>query len=640
MPGSASVDGLASGLNTTDIITKMMSIEQQPITKLQSQQATLATKLAAWQDANTRILALKDKANALADPSTFEGKTFSSGDETLIKGAASPTAQSGTYYVKVNSLARAEQDKTQGYADTDTTRVGVGTISISVGSASAQPIAIDAGCNTLSGLRDAINQAKIGVTATIVDDGSGINPYHLVLTGNTTGTAGQLTVDTSGLSGGTAPTFTVMQSAQSASVTLGEGVGAITVTRNSNEIKDLISGVTLDLQSSDTSKTAMLVVQNDTTGTKKAIQDFADQYNNLMDFIGQQFAYDPASNVSGPLFSDSSLQMIQSDLTGKVASIVGDSTASIRTLSKLGITFSSHSDMVVDQGALDNALSTDPDGVKALFATTGQGTNANATFIAAGAKTQSSGTAGYAVDITSVATQSALTSGATQTSDLTQDETLTINSKTVKLTNGMTPDQVIAEINKHISETGVTASRVGGALTLTSVQYGPNHVITASSTVASGGSGVGDSGAAFASGTNVVGTINGEVATGNGQILTGNVGNKHTDGLTMRITAATPGSYGTVAVAKGIGSQLSDYLTFITDPSSGSVNTAESAIQGNIDRISKDVTDMQSGLSAKQDQLTQKFADMEAALSKLQDEGSYLASQFNQAAANSAAIKK
>jgi flagellar hook-associated protein 2 len=635
MAGTSSISGLVSGLDTSGIISKLMDLEKQPVINLQNRQADLNKKLVAWQEANTRAFALKDKADILAQESTFDAKSFSSGDESAIKGSASWTATAGTYYVKVNSLARSEQDKTQGYADINATLVGTGTISIKVGSGDAKTVTVGSGSDTLAGLRDAINQAKVGVSATIIDEGTGTNRYHLILTSQTVGTGGALTIDTSGLSGGTAPVFSIMQEANDAVVTLGEGAGAITVTRNTNTINDLITGVTLNLQRADTTKTITVDVKDNTAAIKQNIQGFVEQYNNFADFLDQQFSYDTTTGSSGVLFSDSTLQMIQSDLNGKMFDLSGSMGQTIRTLSQLGITTNKDGMMQVDDAQLTNLLESNRTGVKELFVAHGETTNPNVSYTISGPDTKPTGSSGgYAVEITTVATQSATVAGATQTDVLTQDETLTINGKLVNLTTGMSPDDVVNEINKNSMQTRVTASRVNGALTLTSIPYGSRYTISAASTVASGGSGIGDAGLAFTSGVDVAGTINGEEATGNGQALTGNTGNANTDGLTIKITATSAGSYGTVSVTKGLAAQVSDYFSSIMDSTGGAISTAQGAISTSIDDMKRQITHLQEGFQAKEDQLVAKFAAMESALSKLKGQGDYLTGQFAQASGN------
>ena len=101
MPGTTSISGVISGLKTDDIISKLLELERIPITRLEAKRTALNAKLKAWQDANTRILAVKAKADLLAQSSTFEAKLFTSADETILKGSADWSAQAGTYYLKV-----------------------------------------------------------------------------------------------------------------------------------------------------------------------------------------------------------------------------------------------------------------------------------------------------------------------------------------------------------------------------------------------------------------------------------------------------------------------------------------------------------------------------------------------------------
>ena len=656
MPGATSVYGLASGLNTDDIISKLMEIERAPITRAQTNQMALKAKVAAWQDANTRILALRDKAGLLATASTFQAKTISASDDAILTGSAIYQAQAGNYYLRVNALARVHQQKTDGYADTTTTRVGTGTLSIQVGSGAAKDVTIDDTNNTLAGLRDAINRAGAGVTAAIINDGSGSTPYRLVVTSNTSGTAGEIII-TPNLTGGTAPTFSTMQTAQDASITLGEGAGAITVTKGTNEITDLIPGVTLNLKSADPDKTITVTVAENTASVKQTLTDFVTQYNNLIDFINQQFKYDTTANTGGTLFSDSSLQTIQSDVINKVLNPVTGLSQTLVVLSQIGITSEMTSNkLTVDDSQLDESLAAGLTDVGRIFAAVGEATSANITYVSSTDKTKPSGASGYAIQITAVAAQARVTAGVSQTENLAQDEKLTINGKEIQLTADMTSAQVLAKINEYSSQTGVVASRTdingqgsGDYLTLTSTRYGLAVPISAVSSVSNGGgtpvqntSGIGktpvtqtdydgEAGTGTGqAGADVAGTINGEAATGSGQALTGNSGNANTDGFMILVTGQTLGSYGTITFSKGVGSLLAEYLGFITQPVTGAVNSSKNSLQTKIDDISRDIVDMEKLATAKQERLVMQFTAMEIALSKLQSQGSFLTSQLSQ----------
>lgn len=630
MPGIASVNGVISGLKTDEIITKLMELERMPITRLQSQKALLDAKYKAWQEANTRILALKTKADSLAYSVGFMTKSCSSSDETVVRGTASTGAVAGAYYITINAMARANQQKSAGFTDTTNTTVGTGDLDITVGGTTTT-ITVDSSNNTLAGLRDAINRSGAGASASIVNDGSA-TPYRLVITSQTTGLAGDVTIDASGLTGGTALGFTELQAAQDASVTIGEGAGALTITRGSNKITDVIPGVTLNLQSAAPTKTIAITVQADNAAIKQSIKDFVEQYNNLIDFINTQFKYDVSKKTGGALFSDFNLQMIQSDLASKMLGSVADLDQTIVSLVQIGITSSStDGKLSINEADLDAALSANLDQVTRLFAATGQASNSAVSYVSSTSATKVSGPAGYAVEITTAAKQAVYTVASTQSENLTQDEVLTINGSAIQLTTGMTPDEVLAAINAKSTSARVTASRVGGYLTLTSAQYGSAVTITASSDVTSGGSGVGLEGSGtFVAGVNVAGTINGEAATGSGQILRGNTGNENTDGLSIRVTGTMPGSYGTIMFTKGIASDLSNYLDFVTAPGTGAVKTAQNLIQSTMRDMDDYIAILEERVTAKEDRLIKQFAAMESALSKLQGQGNYLASQIQQ----------
>lgn len=654
MPGTSSISGIISGLDTQSIISELMELARGPVTRMETKKTSLSNQITAWQDANTRILALKTKADALATASTFDAKTVTSSDESIVKGTATYSAQAGSYYLTVNSLARAHQLKTEGYANTTST-VGTGTISIAVGSGAAKDIVIDESNNSLVGVRDAINRAGAGVTASIINDGSSGTPYRLIITSNTSGIAGRLTVTTSPtLFGGVAPD--TLQTGEDASITLGADAGAITVSKGSNTITDLIPGVTLNLQKADPSKTITITIANDTATVKQAIKDFVEQYNNIIDFINTQFKYNTETNTGGTLFGDPSLRLIQSELTSRVFNTVTGLNQSIVVLSQIGINSMTGNKLSLNESDLDSALASSLSQVKGLFAAVGEATSSNVAYVASTINTKASGEAGYAIEITAVALQARVTSGVAQTDVLAQDEQITINGKVIQLTAGMTGDQVVSAINDMSSQTGVLVSRTdingqgtGSYLTLTRTAYGSAGNITAISDVSNAAgstsglgnvevtqsSAGGEAGTGTgAAGTDIAGTINGEAATGSGQVLTGSSGNANTDGLALLITAQTPGSYGTVSFSKGLGASLSEYLGSISEPVTGTIASTEDSLNSQIKYINDDITNMNARLAVKEEQLYRQFAAMESALSKLQSQGSYLTSQIEQLSNN------
>ncbi|MGQ9697809.1 MAG: flagellar filament capping protein FliD [Armatimonadota bacterium] len=645
----ASISGVVSGIQTDEIIQKMIEVQSRPVTNLQAQQALLTAKLAAWQDANTRLLAIKTAAVVLTNPFTFRGRTAASSNTELVTATAVSGADIGAYTFRVMSLAQAHQMASQSFADVNSTSVGTGSITIQVGSGAPLLVNIDESNSTLAGVRDAINNANVGVKAFIVNEGPSTSPsYRLFITSSTMGTAGSLSISTS-LSGGTGLTLSTVQSASDAVLQFGEGAGAITITKSSNTISDVIPGVTVTLKKADPDAPVTIDVQSDISTAKSAVKTFVDAVNSLTDFVKDQFKYDPETNETGTLFGDYTLASIQSDLMTTLTSVVSGASASMRALSQVGITLDSSGKLVLDETALTNALSNNTADVEKLFSVVGTTTDPGVSFISAGPNTKASPESGYAVQVAQVATRARVTAGIPLAGTLAADEVLTINGTAVNLTAGMTLSQVVSAINAVSSTSGVTASATGANgegtgqyLTLTSLSYGSLSSVSAvsSQSAYSGGTGIGtivvtqanpagETGSGTgAAGQDVQGTINGEPATGSGQMLIGADGNPNTAGLRLLVTAQTVGEHGVVKITRGIADAVDQLLAFVTDTTNGPVQTAQNGLNAQIEDVKREIEEMQSRIDAATERLRKEFTDMEAALGKLQSQGNYLSAQI------------
>ena len=102
-------------------------------------------------------------------------------DSSIASVSAAAGADVGTHTLEVTDLAVAQRLKSGTFTNiTDT--VGTGTLTIQYGTFAAgtftgngtgtSTINIDSTNNTLAGVRDAINKANVGVTASIVNDGT------------------------------------------------------------------------------------------------------------------------------------------------------------------------------------------------------------------------------------------------------------------------------------------------------------------------------------------------------------------------------------------------------------------------------------------------------------------------------------
>jgi flagellar hook-associated protein 2 len=644
MAGATSVGGLVSGIDIEGIITKLSDIEKKGVTTLENQKSILATRKSAYQAANTRLSALRDAASALSNATFFEARTATSSSPGSVAVSAQAGATPGQYQVTVGTLARTHQVVSQSYSDINATRLGTGTFTVTA-NGTATTITLDETNNTLGGLRDALNRAGTNIRAAIVQDGD--SSYRLMVSSKETGTVNALTLSTS-LSGGAEPTFNDLQSARDASVTLGSGVNAITVTRSTNAVRDLIPGVTMNLVAGSEGQSVTVDVGLDTTSIQQGVQKFIDQYNNALEFMNAQFKYNADAGTAGALLGDYTLQGIQQEVVGIISGVVSG-TAGTSSLADIGIRTTGDGKLALDAGKFQDKLSADPDAVARLFALTGSASNASVQFLGAGAKTVASGAA-YAVEITQVARQARVSAGAAMSGPLAADETLTINNVSVALTAGMTRDQVIAAINARskdtrvqVSATGADGTGSGDFLTFRANAYGstaPLSIVSSVSNADGDSTGIGTVAATAAdpsgeagsgtgeTGLDVVGTINGEAATGNGQVLTGTTSNTTTAGLRLRITALAPGSLGTVQVFGGAAHTSTQALSRITDAINGPIKTETDSLDARIDDLAKTITTRGEGIDRYIANLRAKFNNMETLMGKLQSQSSFLTSQF------------
>ncbi len=206
---SGAIDGIISGFNTSEIIDTIMRYEHQRVDLYSMRQTEYTNKLTSWKSVEALLVGFKLQASLLSNESLWYAKSASSSDESVIMVSSSADATPGTYFLSVNQLATHHQVACQGIGSL-TQSLGSGTISIQVGSVSPTIITVDSSNNTLSALKDAINDSDAGVTAAVINDGSYHNPYRLVLTAKDPGADSRITVTTS-LNGGTSPDFSTPQ---------------------------------------------------------------------------------------------------------------------------------------------------------------------------------------------------------------------------------------------------------------------------------------------------------------------------------------------------------------------------------------------------------------------------------------------
>jgi flagellar hook-associated protein 2 len=394
---SISSAGIGSGLDVNSIITQLMALERRPLTTLESTKATLDAKISSIGQLQSLMSTLRDKAGALSLPALWARSTGTSSAATSVSVTTGANAVAGSYAVQVQQLAAPQTVSSRAFAASDTAATfGPGTLTIELGAhtgtptsgftpkagATAVAITIDAADDTLAEVRDKINAANAGVTATIVRDDSGA---RLALRSTSTGAAnGFRVVATETADDGVAANglsalaydplavgsqMTLSQTARDAQAT----VNGIAITSASNTLADVSDGVTLKLLAVTTGAVDVTVAP-DSAALKTAIADFTAAFNAVSSFIRDQTKYDETSKVAGAMQGDS----LPLGLQRQLRALLGEASSASATFDRLadiGITLKADGTLTTDDALLAAGLAK-PAELRAFFATDGDSTAA------------------------------------------------------------------------------------------------------------------------------------------------------------------------------------------------------------------------------------------------------------------------
>lgn len=368
--------GVGSGLDVEGIVSKLMELEQKPLTRLDSKETAYQAKITAYGAVKSNLASLQTAATTLATASTFTGKSASVSDSTVLSAAASSDAAAGSYSISVTQLAKYHAVRSNtNYAATSET-FNTGSLSISVGGAAAINVTIDGSNNSLSGIRQAINDADAGVTATIINDGT---TNRLVLSSETSGSAGAISVSVvDDGSGGTHALTQLadagmfeLQSADDAQFT----INGLSVSRSSNTVTDVVEGLTLNLTKGTLASpgTATITIAKNTAATTSAIESFVKAYNSAVDYLKSSSAYNSTTRTGGPLNAEGTVRSIRSELSALASTMVSGITGGVDTLSSIGITMQVSGSLSIDSTKLQAALADPGKDLTALFGQTSVG---------------------------------------------------------------------------------------------------------------------------------------------------------------------------------------------------------------------------------------------------------------------------
>lgn len=668
--------GVGSGLDIEGLIGQLMAAERIPVEqRLIKRETKITEDISALGSLKGALSTFQSTLGSVNDIDTYEKRNASSSNTSAVTVSASAYAAVGNYNLSVTSLANAQSLAVRNQFSSVNETVGTGTLTFTFGTTSytadagtpvntandtydgfvaqagsaSKTVTIDSTNNTLSGVRDAINAADIGVSAAIVNDGTS---FRLLISSNSTGAENSLQIsvsdsgdsndtDQGGLSrlafNSSAGTTNVYQTTAASDAAF--TINGLSLTSTGNTVTDAVTGLTLTLK--ETTSSAEISVTDNKSGIKQAINTFVSGYNDLITTLNQLTSYDAATGVRGALQGDFSARSIFSQLRSTLGNAADGYKGALSRLPEIGITSTTTGTLAVDDAKLTSALESNFDDVAGVLAHFAQPAAGSGISVAGFTETTAQGE--YTVAISSLATSGKMaatipSAGFPITIDSSKDSFVaTIDgtaSGTITLTNQAYASlaAIATEIQTKINA-DATLRAAGKAVTVSvsgdDIEIRSNS-LGSTSTVAMVNAGTDATIAALGltlatttNGTDLVGTIDGVAGVASGNTLKGAVGTT-ASGLSLDISSTTGGA---VTVSYGVADQLDTWLATLL----GDDNVLDSRITSlntRISEISDERTAAERRFDAIEKRYRAQFNALDSLLNELNSTGSFISDQL------------
>jgi flagellar hook-associated protein 2 len=665
---SLTATGVGSGLDINNLLEQIVAAERTPTeNRLNLKEAQIQAKLSAYGTLKGAVSTFQSSLSKLKSPSGFLTNSVNVSNKDVLTATASSIAEAGTYSVEVNDLAQSHVLASVAFDELDSV-IGNGTLTFRFGTTvydpgtsfianddtytsftanserSSKTITLNNSNNTVEGVRDAINAANMGVSASIVNDGSG---YRLLITSKSQGLDNgmEISVNEGGAPAGNTDTTGLSQLAFNSSATNMEQtqaaqnanflVNGMLVTRESNTVGDAIRGVTLNLLSADPGTPVQVKISKDTAAVEKNIGDFVKAYNDLTTVFKGYTDWNPETARGGVLTGDATARNLMTQIRREVGSVLNSGNR-YNSLSSIGITTTRDGTLALDSDTLSAAIADDVTAVGSLFHTMGTTTGTGVSYQSSSFETQEGN---YRVNVTTAATQGALSAVAVTAPVVigTGNDSFSvvvngIPSGTLALTHATynDMDELAQEMQNRINAS-TTLQRFGYGVTvvyntdhfeISSLRYGGDSSVTLGSSNASLGL---TSSSVATEGVNVEGSIGNQPAMGSGQTLTGR---GDASGLALKIEGMATGNRGFVSFARGVAGSLDSMISeFLSDE--GQLTSKTDSLNSQIKDINTQREDLAKRLVAIEERYRTQFIAMDALVAQLQSTGNYLQQQID-----------
>ncbi|WP_440671092.1 flagellar hook-associated protein 2 [Bacillus subtilis] len=397
------ITGLASGMDIDDIVSKLMQTERAPLDKLKQKKQTLEWQRDSYREVNTKIKELQDymSNNKLTYPSTFQSKTVTSSNESVLTATGSASAPNSSSTVEVASLATAATYKANNYTGYTQGDYNLAFNVVAPGETTAKTVNISVtSADTIDNVISKLNSSDLGVSAFKDKIWNGTEYVETIaFSSKATGAGGSIQAADSATADFISGQLGFSLDADNKLTAYKEGTNA-KVTINGFEMEKLtnnftVNGVTYSIKNTTAATGPVTTsVSTDVDGIYNQIKEFVDKYNEMVDSLNEKLKeekyrdYTPLTSEQKEAMSDKEVELWEEKAKSGLLrndSSISTGTNQMRTdfytqvnadgktyqLTEFGITTSSAYQMrghlEINEDKLKAKIQEDPQSVAALF---------------------------------------------------------------------------------------------------------------------------------------------------------------------------------------------------------------------------------------------------------------------------------
>ena len=670
MPAITSTNS-GSGLDVRNLVDQLVAAERDPVTsRLDKKEINIQQGLTAIGSFKGALLDFQSSLTPLRNADAFKSINAISSNEEKFTVSAEDNAITGSYDIEISQLAQSQKLKSQSF-ESEFDVIGYGTISIEFGEVNSisntfdingkiptQHIDIDESNGSLRGIQQSINEANVGVRASIINDGSG---YRLILNSEQSGVENSLRISVSdndlnnddlfGLSllaynpievtdaeGNVADGSNLEEVAQAKNALF--SIDGVSISSAANEIKDTVPGLTLSLKKLTEEGFESIKIEKETAGIKKSIESFVSNYNELMSTVSILTGVDPETGQAGPLSGDSSIRGMTDQIRRRLSTSFNGINKNLTSLSSIGIDSSLNGALVLNESKLNSALENHADEIAHLFSAA-VSTSDPKIRVTSDKVPATDGVFNITIDQTPSSgslTGSRLLNYPGNIFDVPETISLVVDNITsseIKLLprSYESGKEFAAELQRLINNdaslkrngSSVSVDYINNALKITSNNVGLASTVAVNSISQTLSSLTGLSVNQGEAGSDLRGNVNGYELTGDGTKLKleGVL-----SGVVLDVAGDKTGSRGDITVTNGIASILDELSTsFLT--SNGLLDSRIDGYNTKIKNIDKQRSDLMRKLEVSEQRYLKQFSNLDAMLGKMRSTSNFLAEKLS-----------